>query len=147
MTDTQTTPSGRAVPASLPPGYLGSTPLLQQYFSTRLEHPGIILLMRVGDFYEAYGDDAETIASDLHITLTRRMDSGVEVPMAGVPHHAYERYLARLIQKRPQHNSAFLLCLQTALALPFTLACGLLTKLWIVFYSLHIEPDWREYGL
>ena len=99
MTDTQTTPSGRAVPASLPPGYLGSTPLLQQYFSTRLEHPGIILLMRVGDFYEAYGDDAETIASDLHITLTRRMDSGVEVPMAGVPHHAYERYLARLIQK------------------------------------------------
>jgi DNA mismatch repair protein MutS len=70
-----------------------------QYFATRDEHPGIILLMRVGDFYEAYGDDAESIARDLHITLTGREDGGVRIPMAGVPHHAMERYVARLIAK------------------------------------------------
>jgi DNA mismatch repair protein MutS len=78
---------------------MGNTPLLSLYFATRLEHPGIILLMRVGDFFEAYGDDAETIARDLEITLTGREDGGVRVPMAGVPHHACERYVARLIAK------------------------------------------------
>jgi DNA mismatch repair protein MutS len=78
---------------------MGNTPLLRQYFATCAEHPGIILLMRVGDFYEAYGDDAETIARDLNITLTGREDGGLRVPMAGVPHHAYERYVARLIAK------------------------------------------------
>ncbi len=70
-----------------------------QYFATREEHPGVILLMRVGDFFEAYGDDAETIARDLNITLTGREDGGVRIPMAGVPHHATERYVARLIAK------------------------------------------------
>lgn len=99
MADATTTPSGKPLPPSTPPGYRGNTPLLQQYFATREEHPGIILLMRVGDFYEAYGDDAETIARDLNITLTGREDGGVRIPMAGVPHHAYERYLARLIRK------------------------------------------------
>lgn len=71
---------------------------MKQYFATRREHPGIILLMRVGDFYEAYGEDAEIIARDLHITLTGREDGGTRVPMAGVPHHATERYVARLIR-------------------------------------------------
>ena len=99
MSDTNLTPSGKPIPASTPPGYMGATPLLKQYFATRAEHPGIILLMRVGDFYEAYGDDAETIAADLRITLTGRADGEIKVPMAGVPHHAYERYLARLIAK------------------------------------------------
>src|SRR5437588_1983643 len=75
------------------------TPLMQQYFRARAEHPGVVLLMRVGDFYEAYGEDAETIASGLNITLTSREDSGQRVPMAGVPHHATERYVARLIKK------------------------------------------------
>jgi DNA mismatch repair protein MutS len=83
----------------VPPGYPGNTPLLKQYFATRLEHPGVLLLMRVGDFFEAYGDDAETIARDLEITLTAREDGGVRVPMAGVPHHACERYVARLIAR------------------------------------------------
>jgi DNA mismatch repair protein MutS len=72
---------------------------MKQYFATRAEHPGIILLMRVGDFYEAYGDDAENIARDLNITLTGREDGGMRIPMAGVPHHAMERYVARLIHK------------------------------------------------
>ena len=99
MSDVQLTPSGKPIPGSVPPGYLGGTPLLKQYFATRLEHPGVVLLMRVGDFYEAYGDDAEIIASDLNITLTGREDGGLRVPMAGVPHHAFDRYVARLIKK------------------------------------------------
>ena len=94
-----TTPSGKPVPLSVPAGYKGSTPLMVQYFATCEEHPGIILLMRVGDFYEAYGEGAEIIARDLNITLTGREDGGVRVPMSGVPHHAMERYVARLIHK------------------------------------------------
>ena len=93
------TPPKRPPPVSVPPDYEGSTPLMKQYFATCREHPGIILLMRVGDFYEAYGDAAEIIARDLNITLTGREDGGVRVPMAGVPHHATERYVARLIHK------------------------------------------------
>ena len=93
------TPAGKPVPGSVPEGYEGSTPLMKQYFATCQEHPGIILLMRVGDFYEAYGEGAEIIARDLNITLTGREDGGVRVPMAGVPHHAMERYVARLIRK------------------------------------------------
>ena len=89
----------RPLPVSVPKDYAGSTPLMKQYFATCAEHPGIILLMRVGDFYEAYGDAAESIARDLNITLTGREDGGVRVPMAGVPHHAMERYVARLIHK------------------------------------------------
>src|SRR5436190_24379590 len=100
MSDTNTAPAGRNTqPSSVPPGYRGNTPLMLQYFATREEHPGVILLMRVGDFFEAYGDDAETIARDLNITLTGREDGGVRIPMAGVPHHATERYVARLIGK------------------------------------------------
>lgn len=72
---------------------------MQQYFNARNEHPGVILLMRVGDFYEAYGADADTIAGALNITLTGREDGGQRVAMAGVPHHSAERYIARLIKK------------------------------------------------
>ncbi len=101
MSDTKThppTPSARPLPSSVPAGYRGNTPLMLQYFATRA-HPGVILLMRVGDFFEAYGDDAETIARDLNITLTGREDGGVRIPMAGVLHHAMECYVARLIRK------------------------------------------------
>src|SRR2546426_9504837 len=85
--------------ASAPTPIVPKTPLMQQYFGARSEHPGVILLMRVGDFYEAYGEDAETIATALNITLTGREDGGQRVAMAGVPHHATERYVARLIKK------------------------------------------------
>lgn len=78
---------------------MGRTPLLKQYFSTRQQRPGVLLLMRVGDFFEAYGEDAETIARELQITLTGRDDGGVRVPMAGVPYHSVERYIARLIAR------------------------------------------------
>ena len=74
--------------------------MLQQYFSAKAEHPGVLLAMRVGDFYEFYGDDAETAASALEITLTSKGDGeNGKVAMAGVPYHAVEKYLARLLQK------------------------------------------------
>ncbi len=75
------------------------TPMLQQYFNAKEEHPGVLLAMRVGDFYEFYGEDAESAAAALEITLTARDDGGNRMPMAGVPHHSVEKYLARLLQK------------------------------------------------
>ena len=79
--------------------YKNLTPMLRQYFDIKAERPDVVLLMRVGDFYEAYGEDAETIARELEITLTGRELTDARVPMAGVPHHALERYVARLIAK------------------------------------------------
>lgn len=76
-----------------------NTPLMKQYFRAREEHPGVILLMRVGDFYEAYGPDAVTIADELSITLTGKDDGPQRLPMAGVPYHAVERYIARLLRR------------------------------------------------
>jgi DNA mismatch repair protein MutS len=73
--------------------------MLQQYFSAKAEHPGVLLAMRVGDFYEFYGEDAETAAASLEITLTGRDDGGNRIAMAGVPYHSVEKYLARLLQK------------------------------------------------
>jgi DNA mismatch repair protein MutS len=77
------------------------TPMMRQYFEIKDERPDIVLLMRVGDFFEAYGADAETMARELEITLTGREDkmAGFRIPMAGVPHHASERYVARLMSK------------------------------------------------
>ena len=74
--------------------------MLQQYFAAKAEHPGVLMAIRVGDFYEFYGPDAETAATALEITLTGREDAeNGRVPMAGVPHHALERYLVRLVAK------------------------------------------------
>lgn len=77
--------------------FIPRTPLMQQYFMARMERPGVLLLMRVGDFYECYGEDAETISQAINITLTKREDGGRVIPMAGVPYHAVERYVAKLI--------------------------------------------------
>ncbi len=75
--------------------------MLEQYFGMKAKHPEAILLSRVGDFYEAYGEDAETIARALQIALTsKEAGSGKRVAMAGVPHHALAGYLARLVQQR-----------------------------------------------
>lgn len=73
--------------------------MLQQYFRAKEEHPGVLLAMRVGDFYEFYGEDAETAAAALEITLTARDDGGNRTSMAGVPFHSVEKYLARLLAK------------------------------------------------
>ncbi len=77
------------------------TPMLRQYVELKAERPDVLLLMRVGDFYEAYGEDAELIAGVLNITLTGREVAGLaeRYPMAGVPYHALDRYLARLVKR------------------------------------------------
>jgi DNA mismatch repair protein MutS len=74
--------------------------MMQQYFAAKAEHPGVLIAMRVGDFYEFYGEDAEQAAAALEITLTGREDAANgRIPMAGVPFHSVEKYLARLVQQ------------------------------------------------
>jgi DNA mismatch repair protein MutS len=77
------------------------SPLLEQYFGLKARYPDAILLSRVGDFYEAYGDDATTIASALQIALTsKEAGGGQRVAMAGVPYHALDKYLADLVAQQ-----------------------------------------------
>jgi DNA mismatch repair protein MutS len=79
--------------------FAGHTPLMQQYLGIKAQHPNTIVLFRMGDFYEVFYDDARKAARLLNITLTRRGESaGQPVVMAGVPVHAMETYLARLIK-------------------------------------------------
>ena len=71
---------------------------MRQFFAAKAEHPDVLLFFRMGDFYELFYDDARKAARLLDITLTQRGNSaGQPIPMAGVPHHAYEGYLARLV--------------------------------------------------
>lgn len=75
--------------------------MLEQYFGMKAKHPEAVLLSRVGDFYEAYGEDAEIVARALQIALTsKEAGGGRRVAMAGVPHHALTGYLAKLVQQR-----------------------------------------------
>jgi DNA mismatch repair protein MutS len=76
------------------------SPMLEQYFGMKAKHPEAILLSRVGDFYEAYGEDAELIARLLSIALTSKEAGGQRVAMAGVPYHALDGYLAKLVAQR-----------------------------------------------
>jgi DNA mismatch repair protein MutS len=80
-------------------GSKGHTPLMQQYFRIKAEFPDTLLLFRMGDFYEVFYDDAKLAARLLDITLTTRGESGgAPIPMAGVPYHALDNYLARLVR-------------------------------------------------
>ncbi|MBN7827052.1 DNA mismatch repair protein MutS [Bowmanella dokdonensis] len=75
------------------------TPMMQQYLRIKSEHPGILLFYRMGDFYELFYEDAKRAAQLLDISLTARGKSGGDpIPMAGVPYHAVEGYLARLVR-------------------------------------------------
>ncbi len=75
------------------------TPLMRQYLAVKAEHPDVLLFFRMGDFYELFYDDARKAARLLDITLTQRGSSGgAPIPMAGVPAHAHENYLARLLK-------------------------------------------------
>src|SRR5512133_3296171 len=77
-----------------------STPLMRQYNSIKEQVPGTILMFRLGDFYEMFMEDAVLAARELEITLTsRNKEKGAAIPMCGVPYHAAENYIARLIQK------------------------------------------------
>ncbi len=76
------------------------TPMMQQYLGIKANHPDMLLLYRMGDFYELFFEDAVHAANLLDLTLTHRGQSkGKPIPMAGVPYHALENYLARLLKK------------------------------------------------
>lgn len=76
-----------------------STPLMQQYGAVKKQHPTALLLFRLGDFYELFYDDAVLASRILQITLTaRNKEKGQAVPMCGVPYHAAESYITRLIR-------------------------------------------------
>ena len=75
------------------------TPMMQQYLRAKAEHPDKLLFYRMGDFYELFYEDAERAARLLDITLTARgASAGAPIPMAGVPFHAVEGYLAKLMK-------------------------------------------------
>jgi DNA mismatch repair protein MutS len=77
-----------------------STPLMRQYAAVKKEHPTALLFFRLGDFYELFFDDAIVASKELQITLTsRNKEKGIAVPMCGVPHHAAEGYIGKLIRK------------------------------------------------
>ncbi|MHB1318125.1 MAG: DNA mismatch repair protein MutS, partial [Anaerolineae bacterium] len=77
-----------------------TTPIRQQYLDIKRNYPDAIVFFRLGDFYETFDDDAHIVAQQLDIVLTsRNVAQGQRVPMAGVPHHAAEGYIAKLIEK------------------------------------------------
>lgn len=79
------------------------TPVRQQYLDIKAQYPDAIVFFRLGDFYEMFDDDAQIAARELDLTLTARTynknEEGTRVPMAGVPHHSAEGYIARLIER------------------------------------------------
>ena len=76
------------------------TPMMQQYLRIKADYPHTLLFYRMGDFYELFYDDAQHAAKLLSITLTARgQSSGKPIPMAGVPYHSAEAYIAKLIRQ------------------------------------------------
>lgn len=75
-----------------------TTPLMQQYVQVKSKYPDAVLLFRVGDFYETFGEDAVKASRALGITLTSRNNGGSDVELAGFPHHALDMYLPRLVR-------------------------------------------------
>src|SRR6478609_4295543 len=77
-----------------------STPLMRQYAAIKKQHPTALLFFRLGDFYELFFEDAVVAARELQITLTsRNKEKGQAIPMCGVPYHAAENYLSKLLRK------------------------------------------------
>lgn len=80
-------------------GKYAETPLMRQYYKIKSQHPDAVLLFRVGDFYETFGEDAIKAADILGITLTRRANGAASyVELAGFPHHALDTYLPKLVR-------------------------------------------------
>src|SRR3972149_10346249 len=76
------------------------TPIRQQYLRIKRKYPQAIVLFRLGDFYETFDEDARLTSKELDIVLTsREMGKGHAIPMAGIPYHALDNYLARLINR------------------------------------------------
>jgi len=87
-------------PAKPPEMTEPSTPLMRQYAAVKKDHPTALLFFRLGDFYELFFDDAIVASRELQITLTsRNKEKGIAVPMCGVPHHAADGYIGKLIRK------------------------------------------------
>jgi DNA mismatch repair protein MutS len=91
-------------PGSIPPSDSDNsprlTPVMRQYQDLKTQHPDTILLFRIGDFYETFNSDAELISRELDIVLTSRSKSGDNrIPLAGVPYHAVDGYIAKLVGK------------------------------------------------
>ena len=85
------------------------TPMMQQFLRIKADHPDTLLFYRMGDFYELFFDDAKKASQLLNITLTSRGQSGgLPIPMAGIPYHAAEGYLAKLLR----HGESVALCEQ-----------------------------------
>lgn len=98
MSDETTTRPQSESAASRQSGSRDVAPVRRQYLQIKQRFPDTILLFRIGDFYETFEDDAKTAARLLDITLTsREMGKGTRVPLAGIPHHAAEAYIARLV--------------------------------------------------
>src|SRR3989441_6186185 len=95
--------SWRGDPPRLPeplPVLRDLTPMMQQYHQLKSRYPGMLLMFRLGDFYELFYDDALVAARELEITLTsREIGKGKRIPMCGVPYHAVDTYLARLVER------------------------------------------------
>ncbi len=88
------------IPPGAAPEPAATTPMLAHYIETKRSHPDCLLFYRMGDFYELFLDDAVTAAAALDITLTKRgQHAGQDVPMCGVPVHAYDAYLSRLVRQ------------------------------------------------
>ena len=74
------------------------TPLMKQYNQIKARHPQALLLFRVGDFYETFGEDAITASKILGIVLTNRNNGGSKLELAGFPHHSLDTYLPKLVR-------------------------------------------------
>ena len=78
---------------------IAETPLMKQFFATKAQYPEALLLYRVGDFYETFGEDAVKASKILGIVLTKRANgSGTYIELAGFPHHAIDNYLPKLVR-------------------------------------------------
>lgn len=74
------------------------TPMIEQYLQIKRENPGILIMYRLGDFYEFFFEDAEVVSKELQVVLTKKAaGNNRKIPMCGIPHHAYGPYLAKLI--------------------------------------------------
>ncbi len=100
MADVQASKAQAEPSESAPEAEQASEPsaLAKAYAEMKAKHPDAVLLFRMGDFYEAYGDDAKTASDVLGITLTRRNSKDCTEQMAGFPHHALDTYLPKLVR-------------------------------------------------